>query len=78
MTPVLAVLRQNLIENKKTQIHFSGNKPDVFNAELIKTIYNYNFDLIENSSNEDISSFDGSIILIAENKNISAFSTKHE
>ncbi len=43
--PVLAILRKNLLENKNTQILYTEKLPDFFNAEIIRSVYGYNFDL---------------------------------
>ncbi|WP_290696596.1 PLP-dependent transferase [Lacinutrix sp.] len=63
--PILAILRKNLLENKNTQISYTGELPDFFNTEILKTVYGYAFDLkqIENAS--DISEFNGSAIFIS-------------
>ena len=64
--PVLAVLRKNLFENKKTQILYSGALPKFFDAELVKAIYNYSFELKEIASFEHIPAFDGSTVFISQ------------
>jgi cystathionine beta-lyase/cystathionine gamma-synthase len=64
--PVLAVLRKNLFENKKTQILYSGTLPKFFDAELVKAIYNYSFELKEIASFEHIPAFDGSTVFISQ------------
>ena len=33
--PVLAILRKNLLDNKKTQINYTGELPDSFDAEIL-------------------------------------------
>lgn len=64
--PVLAVLRKNLFENKKTQILYSGALPQFFDAALMKTIYNYSFELKQITSTEHIPAFDGSTVFISQ------------
>ena len=44
-TPVLAVLRENLLENKPTQIIYTGELPPSFDAEILRRVYGYKFDL---------------------------------
>ncbi|WP_034889547.1 cystathionine beta-synthase [Gillisia sp. Hel_I_29] len=44
-TPILAILRKNSLERKKTQIFYSGDLPLHFNAEIVQNIYDYKFDL---------------------------------
>jgi len=39
-TPVLAVLRKNLLEKRKTQILYTGQLPAIFDAVTLKKVYN--------------------------------------
>ncbi|GER60959.1 PLP-dependent transferase [Patiriisocius marinus] len=68
--PVLSVLRKNLLENRNTQIVYKGSLPEFFDAELVKNIYGYNFELNSVESLSDISEFDGSTIYISEQSTI--------
>ncbi|WP_452223216.1 cystathionine beta-synthase [Lacinutrix chionoecetis] len=68
--PVLAILRNNLIENKKTQICFTGQLPHFFDAETLKQIYGYNFTLKPIENTDAIPEFDGSTIYINQQDNI--------
>ena len=63
-TPILAVLRMNLLENKNTQILYTDKLPDFFDAEIIKKVYGFKFDLKKIDNQEDIAAFDGSTIFI--------------
>jgi cystathionine beta-lyase/cystathionine gamma-synthase len=76
--PVLAILRKNLLEQKKTQILYIDKLPEYFDATILKSVYGYNFDLKQIKSIEAIPSFDGSTILISANNTISklAFNPK--
>ena len=69
-TPILAVLRKNLLENIKTKITYIGNLPSFFNAEIVKSIYGYNFELKQVTQASDVSKFDGSTIFISEKEEI--------
>tara|TARA_R110002049_G_scaffold79845_2_gene203138 strand:- start:2910 stop:4754 length:1845 start_codon:yes stop_codon:yes gene_type:complete len=69
-TPILAVLRKNLLENIKTKITYTGNLPSFFNAEIVKSIYGYNFELKQVTQASDVSKFDGSTIFISEKEEI--------
>lgn len=64
--PVLAVLRKNLFENKKTQLLYIGTLPGSFDAALVKAIYGYSFELKQITSTEEIPAFDGSTVFISE------------
>ncbi|WP_158837402.1 PLP-dependent transferase [Polaribacter sp. L3A8] len=71
--PVLAVLRKNLLENKKTRIVYLGKLSENFDNEVITNIYNYNFKLEKLTKLSDISSFNGSTIFISEEDKIDTF-----
>ena len=62
--PVLAILRNNLLENKNTQIRYVGELPDCFDADILRSIYGYKFDLKQVDIAEDVTSFEGSIVFI--------------
>ncbi|WP_075350219.1 PLP-dependent aminotransferase family protein [Algoriphagus marinus] len=49
--PILAILRKNLLANKKTKIFYKGELPDFFDAELVRRVYGYHFELkqVENA-----------------------------
>ena len=68
--PVLAVLRTNLFDNKKTQICYTGELPDYFDAEAVKQVYGYNFELKQVESIDAISKFEGSTIFISQDETI--------
>ena len=53
--PVLAILRTNLLENKKTQILYTKELPAFFDADLVKRVYGYNFELKQVESIESFS-----------------------
>ncbi len=64
--PIFAVLRKNLLDNKSTEILYSGELPSFFDAEVIKYVYGYEFDLKEVQSKEVISDFDGTTLFVSE------------
>lgn len=64
--PVLAVLRKNLLDHKKTQINYTGELPEFFDAEVVKRVYGYNFELKQVKNTEEVSEFDGSTIFISQ------------
>lgn len=73
--PILAILRKNALDNKNTHIYYTENLPDYFDSEIIKNIYGYSFDLKRVNSIEDIKSFDGTCIYIAQQNKISKHKT---
>jgi cystathionine beta-lyase/cystathionine gamma-synthase len=70
--PVLAVLRKNLLDGKKTQINYTGKLPAIFDAEALKNVYGYHFELNQVDSPEDISAFDGSTVYLSQENQIKA------
>ena len=69
-TPILAILRKNLLERKKTQILYSQELPSFFDADLIKRVYGYNFDCRKSDNIKDSIDFDGSTIYISQEDKI--------
>ncbi len=72
-TPILAILRKNLLANKNTQIAYLGEIPAFFDTEVVKRIYGYKFELIKVENLEEVSSFNGSTIFISEQVDITNF-----
>ncbi|MCH2233564.1 MAG: cystathionine beta-synthase [Crocinitomicaceae bacterium] len=65
-TPILSILRKNLFNKTKTQINFLGKSGEFFNSSVIKDIYGYNFETKEINGIEDITDFEGTVILVSE------------
>lgn len=64
--PILAVLRKNFFDRKKTQIVYTDQLPASFDVECIKKVYNYSFELKQVDSINNIQPFDGSVIYVSE------------
>jgi cystathionine beta-lyase/cystathionine gamma-synthase len=71
--PILAILRKNLLENKNTQIIYTGELPESFDVEILRNIYGYKFDLKKVEIIEAISVFNGSTIFISHENDICKF-----
>jgi len=69
-TPILAILRKNLLENKSTQIVYSDAIPKSFDTELVKSVYGYNFELKKIDNVDEIMTFDGSTVFIKQEDGI--------
>jgi len=69
-TPILAILRKNLLDNKNTQIIYIDELPSFFNAEILKHVYGYQFDLKKVNTTEGVSDFNGSTVFISQEKGI--------
>lgn len=70
--PVLAVLRTNLLEKRATRILYTEDLPKRFNTDVLKSVYNYNFEVERIENLEAIESFDGSTILISKHQTVTA------
>lgn len=64
--PILAILRKNLLAGKNTQILYTDALSDHFDAELLKRIYGYQFELKQVKRTEDITPFEGSSVFISQ------------
>lgn len=69
-TPILAVLRKNLLANKNTQVNYTGNLPAFFDAEVIRSIYGYKFELNHVEKASAVTEFNGSTIFISQQDRI--------
>lgn len=77
-TPILAVLRKNKLENKRTQLIYKDSLPACFDANLIKKVYGYQFDTIDSKDYQSASEFNGTKIMISKESNIATFEMKSQ
>ncbi len=71
--PVFAILRKNLLDQKNTLITYTGNLPESFDAQVLREVYGYQFDLQKVDGTEEIPAFDGSTVFISQQENIGSF-----
>jgi len=71
--PILSILRKNLLDNKNTQIIYANELPSCFDAEVLKSVYGYKFELKKVESVKEISEFKGSTVFIAQQDEICQF-----
>jgi len=71
--PILAVLRKNLLDHKNTRIIYTNELPAFFDAEIVKRVYGYNFELNKVENNATVTEFNGSTIFISEQDGISEY-----
>lgn len=72
-TPLLAILRKNLFEKKNTKIIYSNELPKSFDADIIRNVYGYNFELQQIKEGDSISAFDGSTVLVSQKNDLTTF-----
>ena len=70
--PILAILRKNLLDNKNTKLVYKGKLPAFFDAEVIRRMYGYTFELENVENLAAITAFDGSTVFISEQDEIGA------
>jgi cystathionine beta-lyase/cystathionine gamma-synthase len=63
--PILAVLRKNLLDGKKTRILYTGELPESFAAETLRRVYGYQFELAKVGGAEAVTAFAGSTIFVS-------------
>ena len=68
--PLLAILRQNALEKKNTQIIYTHEQPNLKHLEVLKQVYGYTFSLKRVNSPEIIDSFNGSTVFLTKNENV--------
>ncbi|WP_187264794.1 PLP-dependent aminotransferase family protein [Pontibacter beigongshangensis] len=68
--PILAVLRKNLLDRKHTQIVHTGGLPDAFDADVLKRVYGYRFNVKQVEKVEVVSEFNGSTIFVSQRDEI--------
>ena len=69
--PVLAILRKNKLDHKNTRILYTGNLPAFLDAEVLKTVYDYQFELVPIELGSAVPEFDGTTVLVSQEKTIS-------
>jgi cystathionine beta-lyase/cystathionine gamma-synthase len=68
--PALAILRKNLLDHKNTQIIYTGELPKSFDAEILRRVYGYKFNLQHVEKAEEIPVFNGCTIFISQQDEI--------
>ena len=69
--PVMAILRENLLKNKNTQINYIGEVPEFLEKEILEKVYRYTFELNKINSIDEIPTFKGSSVFISNQTKIS-------
>lgn len=72
--PVMAILRENLLNNKNTQINYIGEVPEFLEKGILEKVYGYTFELNKINSIDEISSFKGTSVFISNQTKISDIS----
>jgi hypothetical protein len=70
--PILAILRKNSIDHKNTQIVYTGELPACFDADVLRSVYGYTFDLKKVGEVEEIAAFNGSTVFVSHRDKMNA------
>ena len=73
ITPILAVLRKNLLTQRNTRINYIGELPKSFDEDIIRSTYGYNFDLHRVDNAQEMQEFNGSNVLLIAKSEICEF-----
>jgi cystathionine beta-lyase/cystathionine gamma-synthase len=68
--PILAVLRKNQFDGKNTRILYTDKLPQAFDAEAVKKVYEYNFELQKVADIKQVGAFEGSTVFVSQEDNI--------
>ena len=68
--PVMAILRENILQNRKTKIYYSSELPFQQEANIWQSVYGYDFDFQKVDSPNEISPFDGTTIYFKEEEEL--------
>lgn len=71
--PILAILRKNLFEQKKTRILYEKSLPHFLSSDILKKIYGYSFILEEIDQKSTLPNFEGSTVFFSEQNNLWSF-----
>lgn len=71
--PVLAILRKSAAENKKTRLVFTGDLPPFFDADILREVYKYPFELKQVETAKELSNFNGITIYISQEGELGDF-----
>lgn len=63
--PVMAILRKNLLQNRRTLISYTGQLPGDFDAGLVRQVYGYDFELRQVNGVDDVPSFEGTTVFLS-------------
>lgn len=70
VVPILAILRKNALDHKNTQIVYTDELPANFNAQIIKEVYGYEFEIQKIESVASLTKFNGSTIFVSQHEDI--------
>lgn len=76
--PILAILRANLLSNKKTRVIHQDSLPASFDVDTLREVYGYNFEILQVSDFDKLSGFEGSTVFVSRSNKIGSFEIRSE
>jgi cystathionine beta-lyase/cystathionine gamma-synthase len=76
--PIMAILRTNLMHGQRTLIAHQGELPADFDAEVLKRVYQYDFDVAQVGDASELPTFDGSVVFVSSETNVGDLPLQHE
>lgn len=64
VAPILAILRKNLLDGKDSRIVYSGDLPGSLDANALRSIYQYKFELFQASDWKESEAYEGTTIVL--------------
>ena len=68
MTPLLAILRKNLLDKKRTRVCYENQLPLPIDQKVLTEVYGYQLDLVKVDGFDQVAEFDGSTVFITDDK----------
>lgn len=75
--PILAILRKNAADHKNTRIVYTGDLPSFFDADILRQVYKYSFELKQvghREELEELSAFNGTSVYLSQEDQVGEFS----
>lgn len=69
--PLLAILRSNALQGKRTRIYYQTELPDFIDFKLLERVYQYSAEVIDYKEYSDQDDFEGSAVLVSKNEGLS-------
>lgn len=73
---ILSILRKNAQDKVQTRIVYSGALPASFDPKMVRSIYEYDFELVKLESEDASTPFHGSLVLLSDQENLTSFEFK--
>lgn len=75
--PIMSVLRTNLLEGRSTVVAHTGALSNGFDAEALRSVYGFRFELVQVERADAIPAHDGSTVFVEESEDLGGFDLEH-